>query len=298
MKNLLLRKRRYFEVGGLTSPYQTSFNFQQLPKSFNSGLTQTYNPYANLNQNFKYGLNSDYSSMDKFQSFNNRTGNSASKVNYTTTQNQPKNNFLNSNASQLLGTGVQMAGVIAEGISNGKNNVNNGLYDTQKGQFDFTNEQASNVGQSYSAGQTQLNLLSKTGPAATAKDLKTHKGWKNVLGTAGKGAAIGATVGNLIPIPGVGALIGGAVGGVIGAAAAGIGELFGKKKRERRAQQLAEAKRAVDYDVDYYNSRQAEQLASANDQAAKIQADNIRRSAMALAAFGGKLRRKNYLLNR
>lgn len=286
MKNLLLHKKRYFEIGRLISPYQTSFNFQQIPKSFNSGLTPTYNPYANQNQNFKYGLNSDYSSMDKFQSFNNRTGNLASKVNYTSTQNQPKNNFLNSNATQLLGTGVQMAGVVAEGISNGKNNVNNGLYDTQKGQFDFTSEQASNVEQSYSAGQNQLNLRSKTGPAATAKDLKTHKGFTNILGSTTSGAIAGSTFGP------IGTIIGGAVG-LLGSS---IGEMFSKNKREKEAERLRQAKLDADYAVEYHNNRQAEQLASANEQYAKIQADENRRNVLALAAFGGRLRRKNYLL--
>ena len=137
-------------------------------------------------------------------------------------------------------------------------------------------------------------MLNKTGPAATANDLKTHKGWKNVLSTTGKGAAAGATLGSIIP--GVGSAIGAAAGAVIGGIASGIGELFGARKRKKRAKELAEAKRAADYDVDYYNSKQAEQLASANDQAAKIQADENRRNVLALAAFGGRLKR-NYLLN-
>jgi outer membrane lipoprotein SlyB len=125
--------------------------------------------------------------------------------------------------------------------------------------------------------------------------LKTHKGWKNVLNTTGKGAAAGSTIGSAI-MPGIGTAIGAAAGAIIGGAAAGIGEWFGAKKRKRKAEELAERKKEADYAIAYHNSRQAEQLESANDNAAKAQADLNRRNVLALAAYGGKLKRRNYLI--
>lgn len=55
-----------------------------------------------------------------------------------------------------------------------------------------------------------------------------------VLGGFGKGAAVGASLGNIIP--GLGTVVGGAVGGVIG----GIGSFFGGRRRKKK---MREAKR-------------------------------------------------------
>lgn len=254
MKNILLRKKRYFGDGGNDGIVRLQPQ-TQIPTSQFSDVTMEHVAGVPKKGVFKSGTD----------------------------------------VGGIIGGALQLGETAYSGASIGSNNLDQGKLATQKGQFDFSSQQASNVAQTYSAGQNQLNLLSKTGPAATAQDLKTHKGWKNVLGTTGKGAAVGASLGSIVP--GIGTAIGAAAGAVIGGIASGIGELFGARKRKKRAKELAEAKRAADYDVDYYNSRQAEQLASANDQAAKIQADENRRSALALAAYGGRLKRKNYLIN-
>lgn len=256
MKNILLRKKKYFGDGGNDGIIRLQPQ-SQIPTS----------QFSNVNMQHVAGV-------PKKGIFKNGT-----------------------DVGGIIGGALFQLGETAySGASIGSNNLDQGKLATQKGQFDFSSQQASNVGQTYSAGQNQLNLLSKTGPAATAQDLKTHKGWKNVLGTTGKGAAVGSTIGSAI-MPGIGTAIGAAAGAILGGVASGIGELFGARKRKKRAEELAKQKRATDYDVDYYNSKQAEQLASANDQAAKIQADENRRNVLALAAYGGRLKRKNYLIN-
>jgi uncharacterized membrane protein len=59
-----------------------------------------------------------------------------------------------------------------------------------------------------------------------------------ILGGVGSGAAMGATIGTFIPIPGVGTAVGAAIGGVIG----GIAGIFGghKANKEAEAQKAAE----------------------------------------------------------
>lgn len=251
MKNCLIRRKRFYEDGGLVGDMRGTTIKSNIP---------------GIDTNYKKNIN-----------------------------NTPKTGGMD--VGGIVSGGIQLAETAYEGVENGKNNWDKGKVQTQEGQFKNVNEEANAVGQSYSAGQNKLNLLSRTGAAASAKDLKTHAGWKNVLGTTGKGAAMGASLGTMV-MPGIGTAIGTAAGAIIGSAAAGIGELFGARKRKREAERLAQLKREADFAVAYHNSRQAEQLASANDQAAKIQADQNRQSVLALAAFGGRRTRKNYLLKK
>lgn len=193
--------------------------------------------------------------------------------------------------------GIETAQFVADTLEQGKNNYDKGKADTQEGMFNENRKQAENVGQAYTAGHTQLNYMSRNGASASAKDLKTTKGWKNVLGATGKGAALGNSIGTMI-MPGIGTAIGTAAGAVFGAAISGIGEWIGARRRKKEAEKLARLKRESDHSINYYNSRQAEQLASANDNAAKAIADQNRQSVLNLVAYGGRLNRRNYLLNK
>lgn len=249
MKNILLRKKRYFGDGG------------------------------------NYG-------MIRLQPQTQIPTNQFSNINMQHVEGVPKENMFGSTSSNdimgKVGGYVQVAEAGIGGAINGANNWNKGQVETEKNTFKSTENEANNVAQQYSAGQTQMNILSKTGPASSANDLKTHKGWKNILGSTGKGAMAGASVGGIW---------GAAIGGAIGLIGSSIGEIFGRRKRKREAEKLAQMKKESDFAIDYHNSKQAEQLASANDQAAKVQADENRRSVLALAAYGGRLKRKNYLIN-
>ena len=283
MKNILLRKKKYFWPGGITNTYNTttnSWNFGKLQQpNFNDNLL------SNSNQNSKYGLNEDFSKMDNIQSFQNRTGVDLGKSSNDNILSKTK---AGSDIAGKIGGYAQIAEAGIGGAINGSNNWDKGKVQTQEGQFKFAENQANDVSQTYSAGQTKLNTLSRTGAAASAKDLKTHKGWKNILGSTASGAMAGASVGGIW---------GAAIGGAVGLIGSSIGEIFGARKRKREAEKLAEQKKAADYAIDYFNSRQAEQLASANDNAAKVQAQQNRQSVLALAAYGGRLKR-NYLLSK
>ena len=199
--------------------------------------------------------------------------------------------------------GLQLVQASAEGAAIGANNLNEQKKAEGQASIDAANQNskmAEDVSQSYSAGQKINYLTAKDIHAKTAKELKDHKGWKNVLGTTGKGAAAGAMIGSVVP--GIGTAIGAAAGAVIGSAAAGIGELFGwrkrKKEAERQKREAEEARKRQAFAVDYYNQKQTEQLASANDNAAKVQANLNRRSVLNLVAYGGRTNRKNYLIDR
>lgn len=316
MKNILLRKKKYFLSGGPTNTYNTatnSWNFGKLQQpNFNNNLL------INSNQNAKYGLNEDFSKMNKEQSFANRTGintesllggNSDIKNSNTTstiasgindvvqtgidasnknqTGDKTKDNLktfgaISNKIGSMTGPYGQVANAAVQGFIGGATNYDKGKAETEINTMKETERQANNISQQYTAGQNQLNTLKRTGTVYGQKKLKTGKGWKNVLGATASGAMAGAAIGGPW-----GALIGGA----IGAAGAGIGSIFGRKKRDKLAEQMKNAKRSEDYAVDYYNSKQAEQLQSANDNAAKVEADKNRQSILNLVAYGGKLKR-------
>lgn len=179
--------------------------------------------------------------------------------------------------------GVANAGI--QGFMTGSKNNNTGLRDTIVGTNNSIEDMANGVSNTYTAG-SGLNLMKKNDDGLkTAKDFKTHKGWKNVLGSTAAGAMAGAKMGGAW---------GAAIGGAIGLAGAGIGELIGWKKRKKQAEEANRAKLEADYSVDYYNSKQAEQLQSANDNAAHSMANQNRYSVLGLMARGG---RRNCLIN-
>lgn len=277
MRNVLLnkRKKRFYLPGGITdlvgnNPNQT--DWINAGNTFDNTQTVPTKPQSVLDEEKRWNIK-----YDPIQKPDNPI---ASET--TQTPSAPKTDW-----SGKISGGLQIAEAGIGGAINGSNNWNKGKVQTQEGQYNFINNQANNVSQSYTAGQNKLNLLSRVGSAATADDLKTHKGWTNILGSTAKGAMAGASMGGAY-----GAIIGGAVG-LIGSS---LGELFGRDKREKEARRLKELQKEADYAVAYHNSRQAEQLASANDNAAKAQADSNRRSVLALAAYGGKLKRRNYLI--
>lgn len=313
MKNCLIhRKKRYFEGGGNTyNPVTNTYSFKQFDTNWKPDAVST-------NTNAKYGLNSDFSAMNKEQSFANRTGintesllggNSDTKNSNTTstiasgindvvqtgidasnknqTGDKTKDNLktfgaISNKIGSMTGPYGQVANAAVQGFIGGATNYDKGKAETEINTMKETERQANNISQQYTAGQNQLNTLKRTGTVYGQKKLKTGKGWKNVLGATASGAMAGAAIGGPW-----GALIGGA----IGAAGAGIGSIFGRKKRDKLAEQMKNAKRSEDYAVDYYNSKQAEQLQSANDNAAKVEADRNRQSILNLVAYGGKLKR-------
>ena len=180
----------------------------------------------------------------------------------------------------------QIANAAISGFNTGSKNTNQGMYDTSIGLAEKTANDASNVTNTYTAGQNTLNLMSRIGDGpVTARDLRTHKGWKNILGSTATGALAGAKIGGAW---------GAAIGGAIGLAGAGIGELIGWKKRKKQAEEMNRAKQEANFSVDYYNSKQAEQLMSANDNAAHSMANQNRYSVLGLMARGG---RRNCLIN-
>lgn len=273
MRNVLLnkRKKRYLAFGDLTGNNPNETDWTNAGNTFDNTQTTPTKPQSVLDEEKRWNIK-----YDPIQKPDNPI---ASET--TQTPSAPKTDW-----SGKISGGLQIAEAGIGGAINGSTNWNKGNVQTQEGQFNFANNQANNVSQSYTAGQNKLNLLSRVGSAATADDLKTHKGWTNILGSTAKGAMAGASFGPY------GAIIGGAVG-LVGSS---LGELFGKEKREKEAKRLKELQKEADYAVAYHNSRQAEQLASANDNAAKAQADLNRRNVLALAAYGGKLKRRNYLI--
>lgn len=314
MKNFLInRKKRYFEGEGNTyNPVTNTYSFKQFDTNWKPDAVST-------NTNAKYGLNSDFSAMNKEQSFANRTGINTESLlggNSDTKKSDTKISTIASEINDVVQTGIdasnknqtgdktkdnlntfgaisdkigsmtgpygQVANAAVQGFIGGATNYDKGKAETEINTMKETERQANNISQQYTAGQNQLNTLKRTGTVYGQKDLKTGKGWKNVLGATASGAMAGAAIGGPW-----GALIGGA----IGAAGAGIGSIFGRKKRDKLAEQMKNAKRNEDYAVDYYNSKQAEQLQSANDNAAKVIADQNRQSVLNLVAYGGKLRR-------
>lgn len=319
MKNVLInRKKRYFEGGGnIYNPVTNTYSFKQFDMNWKPNAVST-------NTNAKYGLNSDFSAMNKEQSFANRTGintesllggNSDIKNSDTTstiasgindvvqtgidasnknqTGDKTKDNLktfgaISDKIGSMTGPYGQVANAAVQGFIGGATNYDKGKAETEINTMKETERQANNISQQYTAGQNQLNTLKRTGTVYGQKNLKTGKGWKNVLGATASGAMAGAAIGGPW-----GALIGGA----IGAAGAGIGSIFGRKKRDKLAEQMKNAKRSEDYAVDYYNLKQAEQLQSANDNAAKVEADRNRQSILNLVAYGGKLKR-NYLIGK
>ena len=314
MKNFLInRKKRYFEGEGNTyNPVTNTYSFKQFDTNWKPDAVST-------NTNAKYGLNSDFSAMNKEQSFANRTGINTESLlggNSDTKKSDTKISTIASEINDVVQTGIdasnknqtgdktkdnlntfgaisdkigsmtgpygQVANAAVQGFIGGATNYDKGKAETEINTMKETERQANNISQQYTAGQNQLNTLKRTGTVYGQKNLKTGKGWKNVLGATASGAMAGAAIGGPW-----GALIGGA----IGAAGAGIGSIFGRKKRDKLAEQMKNAKRNEDYAVDYYNSKQAEQLQSANDNAAKVIADQNRQSVLNLVAYGGKLRR-------
>lgn len=195
-----------------------------------------------------------------------------------------QNNFLQNAGNNIAGY-AQVAQAGIQGAMNGINNTDKGKHDTVMGTMNQQMNDANNVSQSYTAGQ-DVNTLSKTGAANTANGLKTHKGWVNILGSTVTGALAGAKVGGVW---------GAAIGGAIGLVGSSIGEIFGRRKRKKQEEEERQKKMQADYAIDYYNDKQFEQLASANDQAAKVTADQNRTSTLALMAYGG--RKNNYLIS-
>lgn len=264
------------------------------------GIGKGFNPYNNINTSIsipslkedvnpysRFGYNLDFTKKDDFAKYglsNSGTGNAGLMNN--------ANQFVNKYGTALQGA-VELGQTVAEGFKTGKNNTNQGMYDTSIGVSDATEKEANNVTNTYTAGQNTMNLMSRTGRGPVkARDLKTHKGWKNILGSTGKGAMAGATMASVLP--GIGTIAGGIVGGVAGLIGSSVGELFGLFKRKKQAKEINRAKQEADYSVDYYNSKQAEQLQSANDNAAHSMANQNRYSVLGLMARGG---RRNCLIN-
>lgn len=277
MRNILIHRKKRILWGG---DDLSGYNPNGVNWNNSTTLTQSYAPTKPadiLSAEKKYNIKTNPN-----QNINNIDQTLGKDLNL---QNNKPNS---SDIAGKIGGYAQIAEAGIGGAINGANNWDKGKVQTQEGQFKFAQNQANDVSQTYSAGQTKLNTLSRTGAAASAKDLKTHKGWKNILGSTASGAMAGASVGGIW---------GAAIGGAVGLIGSSIGEILGKKKRKKEAEQLAEQKKAADYAIDYYNSKQAEQLASANDNAAKVQADQNRQSVLALAAYGGRLKR-NYLLSK
>ena len=161
-------------------------------------------------------------------------------------------------------SGIVKAGV--NGALTGANNQDKGKHDTAMNTMKQQEKDAADVLRGYTAGQN-VNLLKKSYPANSAKDLKNHKGWKNILGSTASGAMAGATIGGGFNPYGA------AIGAVVGLIGSSVGEIFGARKRRKQAEQEAEQQRNTNYAIDYYNNKQFEQLESANDQAAKNTAD-------------------------
>ena len=285
-------KKRYYWPGGPTDkldPYwkpPTSIgevNMFDVNSNRKYGLNNDFS--INTNNNRKYGLNFDFTK--------NETGKYGIDTGSSVNLGQDKLNKANKFGTAIQGA-IQLGQTAVNGLKTGNNNTNQGMYDTSIGVSDATEKDANNVTNTYTAGMNQMNLMSKTGNGnVSARDLKTHKGWKNILGSTGKGAAAGASVGSVI-LPGMGTVVGGVIGGVVGGIASGIGELFGWRKRKKQAEEMNRKKREADYAVDYYNSKQAEQLQSANDNAAHSMANQNRYSILGLMARGG---RRNCLIN-
>ena len=320
-RNILIpRKRKFFFPGGdLNGINGTSIDWTGSNGGLSatgSTLTQTYQvpqsnaPKLTINQNQNKGnidktLGKDLSGSLKGVGNGSIAGSIANNANDVVqtfidasnknqTGDHTKDNLntfkaVSDKIAEQTGPYGQVVNAAVSGFVGGATNYDKGKADTQINLMKEQEKQANNVAQQYTAGQNKLNLMNKKGTAYRQNQLKTGKVWKNVLGATASGAAAGAAIGGPW-----GALIGGA----IGAAGAGIGSILGRKKREKSEKQMAEAKRNEDYAVDYYNSMQAEQLNSANDNAAKVIADQNRQSILNLVAYGGKLRRKNVLLNK
>lgn len=205
-----------------------------------------------------------------------------------TTQLQNSNGVMNNlgNAMDKASAWGKVAEVGVQGAMTGAKNTNQGMHDTSIGVSKETSNDASNVSNAYTAG-SQMKLMSKTGNFVNAKDLKTHKGWKNILGSTVSGAAAGAAGGGANPYTA-------AAGAIIGLVSSSVGEIFGNRKRKKQAEEMNRLKTEADYAVDYYNSKQAEQLQSANDNAAHSMANQNRYSVLGLMAKGG---RRNCLIN-
>ena len=185
---------------------------------------------------------------------------------------------------------IETAKTVVNGFTTGAKNTNKGLYDSTIEEAKGIQQNANDVNKTYQGGENQLNLL-KRGPQEklTAKDLKTHKGWVNILGTTASAAMSGAKVGGVY---------GAVIGGVAGLVGSSLGEIFGWKKRKKQAREINNARQDANYAVDYYNSKQAEQLTSANENAAHSIANENRRSVLGLMAHGGRMNRKNVLIGK
>ena len=194
--------------------------------------------------------------------------------------------------SKLGGNGDKVSaaadGVMAitQSVVDGANNIDKGKHEeTMNAMQNNRLEAENNMNQSYSAGQ-ELNLMGRGVGANSAKDLKAHKGWKNILGATAAGATAGLTIGGPW---------GAAIGGAVGLIGSSIGEIFGAKKRRKAEREERERKADQDYAIKEYNQRQASLLESANENANKVTAEENRTSVLGLMAYGG--RRKNYLIN-
>lgn len=241
-----------------------------------------------VNDNARYGMNSDYTFNEntKIGGVSNAVSNTGTGV--TDLVGGDKKGFDLGNAMDKASAWGKVAEVGVQGAMNGAKNTDQGKHDTTMGVLRQNESDANNVNQAYTAGQ-ELRLMGRNPSTNTANSLKTHKGWKNILSSTASGAMAGAAAGGgANPYTAI-------AGAAIGLIGSSLGEIFGRRKRKKMAEQEAEQKRASDYAVDYYNSKQAEQLASANDNTAHSIANQNRYSVFGLMARGGK---RNCLTNK
>lgn len=282
------RKKKLFFPGG---PLNTDWNVYEHTSLNVPNSLYDKNPYAKIgrnsdfskNENAKYGMNSDYTFNENAKIGGVGTGGGS----VTDLTGGEGKGFNLGNAMDKASAWGKVAEVGVQGAMTGAKNTNQGMYDTSIGVSKETSNDASNVSNAYTAG-SQMKLMSKTGNFVNAKDLKTHKGWKNILGSTASGAMAGAAAGGgANPYTA-------AAGAVIGLVGSTVGEIFGNRKRKKQAEEMNRLKTDADYAVDYYNSKQAEQLQSANDNAAHSMANQNRYSVLGLMAKGG---RRNCLIN-
>lgn len=285
MNILYNNKNKLFKFGGAFDDFDvnkyTSINIPNSLYDKNELAKYGMNNDFSINNNAKYGMTSDFK-FNKFVKFGMLDDNPTDPL---SKDNSKKNDFDFNKFMNKASDWGNVAQVGVQGAMVGLNNTNQGMHDTTMGVFQKQKSDANNVSKSYSAGQ-QINLLNDSTGINSANNLKTHKGWKNILGSTASGALAGASVG------GAWGAVAGAAIGLVGST---VGEILGKRKRQKQEEQEKLEKQKTDYAIDYYNDKQFEQLASANNQAAKVTADQNRTSTLALMAYGGK--RNNFLIN-
>jgi len=275
MTNYLLNKRFFGGGGGMTGNYMVN----QIP-------TDKFNNINLNNNNFQSLAVNNNSGSGNFESTFNTINDAAAKI------------------SPYAAAAKAAIDIGIDSYKSGASNFNKGKAKSTLNILKENEKQANNVIQSYTAGQTDLDTITRFDSGIySQKDLKTGSDAKNVglstLKGTGMGAAAGATLGTVVPGIGnvVGTVAGAIIGGTIGLVSSGIGAISGKNKRERERKKISTAQNSQDFAVDYHNWQQASQLESANNNAAQVQNNQVRQNVLSLVAFGGKLNRKNYLLS-